>query len=123
MFDYGWEANPITESKISPPPYLHSATLTQSHKDRAYLALVLLLRHGGGLRDRSLPWLRLLDLLPKSHLRHGIVVGEALRLAYKISGGMPALLASTRLSVQNLELTLHINQSDLAALPTYMKHP
>ena len=46
------------------------------------------------MRDRSLPWLRLLIYCP-SHLRHGIVKG--LRLAYKISGyARPAGLTRLR---------------------------
>ena len=117
LFDFGWEAHPDYRKGDIPSALLHSATLTQSHKDRAYLALVLLLRHGGSMKDRTLPWLPLIDLLPKGHVRHAIAVGEALRLAYKISRGIVPLLSSTKLGVEDLNLTLKVSRQDLLAMP------
>ena len=117
LFDFGWEAHPDYRKRDVPSALLHSVTLTQSHKDRAYLALVLLLRHGGNLKDPGLPWLPLIDLLPKGHVRHAIAVGEALRLAYKISRGLMPLLSSTQLRTEGLRLILEISRPDLLAMP------
>lgn len=117
LFDFGWEAHPSYRKTDIPSAVLHSATLTQSHKDRAYLALVLLLRHGGHLKEgKDDTWLELVNLLPKGHQRHAIATGYALRLAHRISRGIIPLIQSTSLSIEDLRLTLKINREDLAAM-------
>ena len=115
LFDFGWEAHPSYRKIDIPSAVLHSATLTQTHRDRAYLGMVLLLRHGGNHRDDlANPWLRLLRLLPKNHRRHAMVTGRALRLAHKISRGILPLVQATQLRVEDLRLILEIHEPELA---------
>ena len=117
LFDFGWEAHPSYRNIDIPSAVLHSATLTQSHRDRAYLGLVLLLRHGGDLKNkRANPWLKLISLLPKGHCRHAITTGWALRLAYKISRGIVPLVQTTSLHIKDLRLILTIHEPDLATM-------
>ena len=118
LFDFGWEAHPSYRDIDIPSTVLHTATLTQSHKDRAYLGLVLLLRHGGNHKDKHTnPWLQLLDLLPKDHRRHAMITGRALRLVYKISKGVVPLLGATSLHLNNRSVTLKVHEPDLAMMP------
>ncbi len=109
LFDFGWEAHPSYRKTDIPSAVVHAAALTQTHPDRIYLGLVLLLRHGGDPRDKQAhPWLRLTKLLPKLQRRHGLITGRALRLAYKISRGIVPLLQSTRLDVRGSTLRLTV---------------
>lgn len=115
LFDFGWEAHPSYRKVDIPSAIMHTATLTQTHKDRAYLGLVLLLRHGGDPKNaKANTWLKLLKLLPKGHRRHAMVTGHALRLAHKISRGIVPLVRATSLHIEDLRLTLKIHEPDLA---------
>ncbi len=114
LFDFGWEAHPSYRKSDIPSAVVHAAALTQAHPDRAYLGLVLLLRHGGDPRDKQAhPWLRLTKLLPRPQRRHGLITGRALRLAYKISRGIVPLLQSTHLEVRGPTLRLTVTDQGL----------
>lgn len=118
LYDFGWEAHPSYRNVDIPSSVLHTATLTQTHRDRAYLGLVLLLRHGGDPNNgKANPWLDLVGQLPKSHRRHAVTTGWALRLAHKISRGIGPLIRATSLHMEDLRLTLRIHEPDLADMP------
>ena len=122
LFDFGWEAHPSYRNIDIPSSVLHSATLTQAHRDRAYLGLVLLLRHGGNPTNRKEhKWLKLVKLLSKTQARHAHITGRALRLAYKISRGIAPLVGSTSLQVENLTLRLKINEEKLWTTQDFFK--
>lgn len=77
-----------------------------------------MLRHGGDPGDENAnPWLDLVKQLPKSHRRHAVTTGWALRLAHKISRGIGPLIRATSLQMEDLRLTLRIHEPDLADMP------
>ena len=118
LYDFGWEAHPSYRSIDIPSAVLHTTGLPQSHRDRAYLGLVLLLRHGGDPTDHQAhPWLDLAEQLPKSHRRHARTTGWALRLAHKISRGIKPLIQATSLHSEGQRLTLRIHEPDLVDRP------
>jgi exopolyphosphatase/guanosine-5'-triphosphate,3'-diphosphate pyrophosphatase len=78
------------------------------HHERAFLALAVALRYEPELEA---PWLNTARLLlDTGTLRRAEILGAALRLAYTLSGGTPALLKGTRLSVGDGRLVLHLVQ-------------
>lgn len=85
---------------------LHGVGL--DHHGRALLALVVALRYEA---DPAAPFLapaRL--LLSTAAMRRAEILGAALRLAYTLSGGVPALLDGTQLERRGRRLTLKLRQ-------------
>ncbi|MDQ2801171.1 MAG: Ppx/GppA family phosphatase, partial [Pseudomonadota bacterium] len=76
------------------------------HPARAFLALALAIRYEANTAD--------IFVAPAHALLHAAAIaraerlGTALRLAYTLSGGTPALLAAATLSVTETHLTLHL---------------
>ena len=76
------------------------------HPTRAFLALAVGLRYEP---EDDAPFLRTArDLLPVPDAQRAATLGSALRLAYILSAGTPALLAQTRLERQAGRLTLRL---------------
>jgi exopolyphosphatase/guanosine-5'-triphosphate,3'-diphosphate pyrophosphatase len=74
------------------------------HHARAFLALVAALRYEA---EPDQPWLTgARMLLDGAAVRRAEILGAALRLAFTLSGGTPALLAGTRLSRRGGQLRL-----------------
>ena len=65
------------------------------HPGRLFVAYSLYCRYGGDPRD--LEDRHVLSLLPAERRHQAALLGEALRLAYRVSAAMPGLLARTRL--------------------------
>ena len=78
------------------------------HHARAYLGLVAALRYEA---DPAAPFLApARALLDVPALRRAEALGAAMRLAYTLCGGTPALLAGTRLERQNGRLVLRLSE-------------
>jgi exopolyphosphatase/guanosine-5'-triphosphate,3'-diphosphate pyrophosphatase len=78
------------------------------HHARAFLGLVAALRYEA---DPTAPFLApARSLLDAAALRRAEVLGAAMRLAYTLCGGTPALLAGTRLARQNGRLALRLSE-------------
>jgi len=78
------------------------------HHARAFLGLVAALRYEA---DPTAPFLApARSLLDTATLRRAEVLGAAMRLAYTLCGGTPALLAGTRLARQNGRLALRLSE-------------
>ncbi len=78
------------------------------HHARAFLGLVAALRYEA---DPAAPFLApARSLLDGATLRRAGVLGAAMRLAYTLCGGTPALLAGTRLQRQNGRLALRLSE-------------
>ena len=75
-----------------------------SHRDRAFIALAIYLRYGGKADDARVEHVS--SLLSKRAVRRAETLGYALRLAYRVSGGSPALLEQSRLVAANGKLSL-----------------
>jgi len=85
---------------------LHGVGL--DHHARAFLALVAALRYEA---DPGAPFLApARALLSVATVRRAEILGAALRLAYTLSGGVPALLGATVLERRGRRLTLKLNQ-------------
>lgn len=78
------------------------------HHARAFLGLVAALRYEAATADAFLAPAR--TLLDVAAVRRAEVLGAAMRLAYTLCGGTPALLAGTRLARQNGRLVLRLSE-------------
>ncbi|QHC34401.1 Ppx/GppA family phosphatase [Komagataeibacter xylinus] len=76
-----------------------------THQARAFLSLTLAVRYGADLSVAYLQPSR--QLLDPAQFAHAVVLGQALRLAYTVSGGTEALLDGTRLEMAGGTLSLH----------------
>ncbi len=85
------------------------------HQDRAALALALYARYEG--EDTLSQAADARSLLSDDDQRRAQVVGLALRLGHSISGGVPGLLRTTRLLIDNDALVLELPASDPAFGP------
>ncbi|MDB5378349.1 MAG: exopolyphosphatase [Rubritepida sp.] len=85
---------------------LHGVGL--DHHARAFLALVAALRYEA---EADSPWLMpARTLLSAATIRRAEVLGAALRLAYTLCGGVPALLDATVLERRGRRLVLRLHQ-------------
>ncbi|MGB0843898.1 MAG: hypothetical protein ACPGVN_04055 [Alphaproteobacteria bacterium] len=95
LAEFGWSRHPSYKAEETALMILHSNRLPQSHPDRAYLALCLFKRYGGGkMRTISKQFKR---LLPKRLRWEACVLGLVIRVAMGISSALPAKLAQTKL--------------------------
>ncbi|MBV1830617.1 Ppx/GppA family phosphatase [Komagataeibacter sp. AV436] len=76
-----------------------------THQARAFLSLTLAVRYGADLSVAYLQPSR--QLLDPAQFARAVVLGQALRLAYTVSGGTEALLDGTRLEMAGGTLSLH----------------
>jgi exopolyphosphatase/guanosine-5'-triphosphate,3'-diphosphate pyrophosphatase len=68
------------------------------HAERVFLAAVLHARYAGSAEDSRLS--PAIELLTPSARRRALILGRALLLGYRISGGVPAILECARLSIE-----------------------
>ena len=80
-----------------------------AHDERAFLAAVVHARHAGSVDDPGL--LPAIDLLSPSARRRALVLGRALLLGYRVSGGVPAILACARLSIDAGRVRLEVGKA------------
>ena len=85
---------------------LHGVGL--DHHSRAFLALVTALRYEADASSGFMAPARL--LLSAATVRRAEILGAALRLAFTLSGGVPALLDATVLERRGRRLTLKLHQ-------------
>ncbi|MCE2566041.1 Ppx/GppA family phosphatase [Komagataeibacter sp. FNDCF1] len=76
-----------------------------THPARAFLSLTLAVRYGADLSVAYLQPSR--QLLSEAEFTHAVALGQALRLAYSVSGGTEALLDGTRVDCEGGVLSLH----------------
>ncbi|UFN51469.1 Ppx/GppA family phosphatase [Roseomonas sp. OT10] len=76
------------------------------HHARAFLALTVALRYESAPDEATVATIR--PLLGAAELRRAEILGAALRLAYTLSGGTPALLSAASLAVGDGVLRLHM---------------
>ncbi|MCE2576478.1 Ppx/GppA family phosphatase [Komagataeibacter sp. FNDCR2] len=76
-----------------------------THQARAFLSLTLAVRYGADLSVAYLQPSR--QLLDQVQFARAVALGQALRLAYTVSGGTEALLDGTRLECEGGTVSLH----------------
>ena len=85
------------------------------HKDRAGLALAIHARYGGEESLSQAADAR--GLLTDEEQRRALLIGHALRLGHSLSGGVPGLLAATRITIEGDVVVLSLPASDPAFAP------
>ena len=109
MSDIGSRDHPEYRAEQTFLRVLRQPGIGLDHHARAFLALVLALRYEA---DRGATFLApVRSLLDMAAANRAEALGIALRLAYTLSAGMPALLAGTSLSFESSRLVLRLSES------------
>jgi exopolyphosphatase/guanosine-5'-triphosphate,3'-diphosphate pyrophosphatase len=104
LADVGARLHPDHRAMLTFDQVLRAPIAGQSHAERAFLAATVFTRYEP---DAPLPQSDTLGrILSPERLHRARTLGLALRLGSDLSGRTPALLASTRLSLEDRELVL-----------------
>jgi exopolyphosphatase/guanosine-5'-triphosphate,3'-diphosphate pyrophosphatase len=114
LADIGWRAHPDYRGEQSLNIISHAAFVGVDHPGRAFLALAVFFRHVGLADDELSPHVR--ELATSRMIDRARVLGAAMRVAYLVSGAMPAVLPHAPLLVERgkLKLKLRGKHRDLA---------
>ena len=109
LSDLGWRDHPDIRAEESFRRVLQFPFIGLEHSERAFLAVAIHARYAGRLDAAYLgPAQRLLQ---GEGRRHAEVLGRAILLAYRLSGGTPSVLASSRLSIGQSRVRLEVGSS------------
>lgn len=109
MSDIGSRDHPEYRAEQTFLRVLRQPGIGLDHHARAFLALVLALRYEA---DRGASFLGpVRSLLDMASANRAEALGIALRLAYTLSAGVPALLAGTSLALENWRLVLRLSEA------------
>jgi exopolyphosphatase/guanosine-5'-triphosphate,3'-diphosphate pyrophosphatase len=104
LADIAWHEHPDYRAAQALRSVLYLPVAGLDHAERAYLAATIYARYGGGENGADvLHW-----LLDEDALAAARVTGLALRLGYTLSGGVPSLLAHSKLGVDGGTLVLSL---------------
>jgi len=106
LSDLCWRDHPDVRAEEGFRRVLHFPFIGLEHAERAFLAVAIHSRYAGRLDAPYL--LNALMLLPGADRRRAEVLGRAILLAYRLSGGTPSVLASSRLSIGPSRLRLEV---------------
>jgi exopolyphosphatase/guanosine-5'-triphosphate,3'-diphosphate pyrophosphatase len=109
LSDLGWRDHPDIRAEESYRRVLQFPFIGLNHEERAFLAVAIHARYAGRLDALYLS--EVLKLLPDADHRRAEVLGRAILLAYRLSGGMPSVLASSRLSIGPKRLRLEVGRA------------
>ena len=90
LADIGWRAHPDYRGEQSLNIISHAAFVGVDHPGRAFIALAVFFRHVGLADDELSPHVR--ELATARMIDRARVLGAAMRVAYLVSGAMPAVL-------------------------------
>lgn len=106
LSDIAWRDHPDIRAEESFRRVLQFPFIGLEHSERAFLAIALHARYAGQLEK---PYLAgALSLLSKAERRRAELLGRALLVAYRLSGGTPAVLANSRLSINSDRVLLEV---------------
>lgn len=106
LSNIAWREHPEYRDEHALEAILRLPVLPLDHAERAFLGLTLWHRHA---RLRRPPVaMPVQDLMPEAAAGRAALLGQALRLAYRLSGGAPDLLARTSLEVEDGALCLRL---------------
>ena len=115
LADTGWREHPEYRARRSLSRVLHMPWSVLDHQERAWLALALFVRYGGGETDEeAAPCHRLLK--PET-IDGAVLLGRLLRLALVLSAGRGPILDSTPLVANPDGFTLDIPRDAAVASP------
>jgi exopolyphosphatase/guanosine-5'-triphosphate,3'-diphosphate pyrophosphatase len=109
LSDLGWRDHPDIRAEETYRRVLLFPFIGIDHVERAFLAVAVHARNAGRLDAPCLA--PALELLPPADRRRAEVLGRAILLAYRLSGGTPSVLANSRLSVGPNHLRLEVGRS------------
>ena len=98
LSDLAWRDHPDVRAEESFRRLLQFPFIGIDHPERVFVAAAIHARYGG-MPDA--PWLSpSIGLLPSNARRRAQILGRAITLAYRLSGGMPDVLAGSRLRIE-----------------------
>ncbi len=104
LSDTGWREHPDSRARESFGRLLRFPFLGVDHPGRVFVAHAVFLRYGGNAKD---PAVRpVLERLDPAARRAATALGTAMHLAYRLAGGVGAILARSRLRREEGELVL-----------------
>ena len=97
LSDIAWRDHPDVRAEESFRRLLQAPLIGIDHVERVFIALAIHARYAGGPDAR---WLKpAVTLLSSALRRRAMILGRTLRLGYRISGGVPEILAGARLQI------------------------
>ena len=115
LSNIGWHQHPEYRARQALDEILHAPTLPLRHAERSFLALVLWYRYSG--RRNAPEAIEVAGLLPAAMAHRARILGLALRLAYKLSGGAAGILQDASLVFEQGSLQLRAPSCLTAAEP------
>lgn len=104
LSDSAWREHPDSRAREAFHRLAQYPFLALTHAERVLLAFIIFVRYQGRRKDPAVR--RLLTLLDEPAVRAGEIIGEALDLGYRLSGGVPGILDACRLRRDGGELLL-----------------
>ncbi len=105
--DTAWREHPETRARDAFFTLAHYPLLGVDHAERAFLAYALFCRYEGRREDPAVA--RIVGLLDKPERRRAAALGAALDLAYRLSGGVAAVLEACRIRREGGALLLEVD--------------
>ncbi len=102
--DSAWREHPDTRAREAFFRTVQLPLLGVDHAERVFLAYTVFIRYEGQPDDP--PIQRMLGLLPGASRQRAEILGRALSLGYRMSAGVPDLLAQSRIERHGQELAL-----------------
>lgn len=109
LSDMAWRDHIDLRASESFRRLLHFPFIGIDHVERVFLALTIHARYAGDPDDRSL--LPAVRLLTSSARRQAEILGRAMQLGYRISGGVPGILAGARLRIGADSVRLEVGKA------------
>ena len=107
LVDISWRGHPDFRAERAVMEVLYGRFVGIDHRGRALVALALNLNYGGAPEDGLARTCR--RLLSEEEAHYARVLGLSLRLAQRLSAGTEAVLAQSRLTVDNKTVTLLVD--------------
>ena len=95
LSDFCWAEHPDYRAEHAFLRTLRLAVVGIEHAERVFLAAAIYVRYGGALGDRATRSVQ--HVLAPDEIKRAELLGATLRLGLALSGGVPALLETTRL--------------------------
>ncbi len=97
LSDLAWRDHPDLRAEESYRRLLRFPFIGVDHAERVFIAAAIHARYGGKADD---PYLApAIDLLPRTGRRRAQILGRTITLAYRLSAGVPEVLAGSRLRI------------------------
>jgi exopolyphosphatase/guanosine-5'-triphosphate,3'-diphosphate pyrophosphatase len=109
LSDYGWRDDANVRAAESFRRLLQFPLIGLDHAERVFLAATIHARYSGDAGDPDIA--AALGLLRPARLRRAQILGRAMQLGYRVSGGVPETLAAARLQIDAEVVRLHVQRA------------